>query len=44
MKRMTALTMRPSIRLGALALAMLPFVPLHAARAQSHDGHGHAHQ
>lgn len=46
MKRMTALTTRPSTRLGALALAMLSFVPLHGAHAQSHaehGGHGHAH-
>lgn len=45
MKRMTAITTtRPSATLGTLALAMLPFVPLHAVHAQSHDGHGHAHQ
>lgn len=48
MKRMTAITTTaPSARLGALALAMLPFVPLHGAHAQSHgdhDRHGHAHQ
>jgi copper resistance protein B len=40
-------TPRPCATLGALALAMLPFVPLHAVHAQSHgghDGHGHAHQ
>jgi copper resistance protein B len=48
MKRMTAFTTtRPSTSLGALALALLPFVPLHGAHAQSHGGHGghgHAHQ
>lgn len=48
MKRMTAPTMtRPSAKLGALALAMLPFVPLHDVLAQSHDAHdrhGHGHQ
>ena len=48
MKRMTAFTTkRPSTSLGALALALLPFVPLHGAFAQSHGehgGHGHAHQ
>lgn len=41
MKRMTDTATR---RLGALALAMLPFVPLQGVHAQSHGGHGHAHQ
>lgn len=45
MKRITAPTMtRPSAKLGALALAMLPLVPLHDVHAQSHGGHDHAHQ
>jgi copper resistance protein B len=38
MKRMTGTATR---RLGALALAMLPFAPLQGVHAQSHDEHAH---
>lgn len=42
MKRMTDTATR---RLGALALAMLPFVPLQGVHAQSHDDHDpHRHE